>query len=341
MCGHDGKVDRGILCCVELVSMWIRIVACFFMICALLATPAVAANKLKCTSIKVVVPYAVGSATDLILRAYTETINRHSTGPLLKVVNVTKKTVVADAIKTPADGCKLLAASLSLVAEQLAGEAKAKWSDLAPVAMLTRSPLVVVARGDMKDATLPNIIEIALEDSGAIGIGEARSALGRMMLMCLEDASGARFQIMTYDTGRQSLMALLAGKLDIGLVSPSAAKRRVDQKELQALAVTTEVRSTLLPSVPTLREEGIGAAFGIDRGLFAPKATTPELLAEISGWFKKAADDPALAERIGEVGTELRYLGPEDYARYLQNLTADWIEMIGRAVGKQNRRRPS
>ena len=311
------------------------------MFCGLMATPAAAANKLNCISIKVVVPYAVGSATDLILRAYTETINRHSAGPLLKVVNVTKETVLTDAIKAPADGCKLLAASLSLVADHLADKAKPKWSDLAPVAMLTRSPLVVVARGDMKDATLPNIIEIALEDPDAIGIGEARSPLGRLMLMWLEDASGARFRIMTYDTGRQNLMALLAGNLDIAMISPLGAKRRADQKELQALAVTTEERSTLLPSVPTLREEGIAATFGIDRGLFAPKATTPELLAEISGWFKKAADDPALAERVGAFGTALRYLGPDDYARYLENLTADWIEMIGRGAGKQNRRRPS
>ena len=105
------------------------------------------------------------------------------------------------------------------------------------------------------------------------------------MLMWLEDVSGARFRIMTFDTGRQSLMALLAGKLDIAIISPSAAKRRVDQRELLALAVTTEARSTLLPSVPTLREEGIASTFGIDRGLFAPKATTPELLAEISSWF--------------------------------------------------------
>jgi tripartite-type tricarboxylate transporter receptor subunit TctC len=179
----------------------------------------------KCFSIRVIIPYAVGSATDTVFRAYTETINRHTSGPLLKVVNFTKKSVVWEGIWAKPDGCTLLAATQSLVADHLSNKRKPKWSRLKPVAMLTRSPLVVVARGDLKDANLPNIIEQAVADPNAVGIGEARSPLERMLLMSLEDASGARFQIMTYDTGRQSFTALLAGKLDIGMVSVGSVSK--------------------------------------------------------------------------------------------------------------------
>ena len=52
-----------------------------------------AASK-KCLHIRVIVPYAVGTATDLIVRAYAETINRQQSGPLLKVLNKTQKTVL-------------------------------------------------------------------------------------------------------------------------------------------------------------------------------------------------------------------------------------------------------
>lgn len=295
----------------------------------------------KCTSIRLVVPRSVGSGTDVVMRAYAETINRRGSGPLIKVINITKKSVTWEGIWAKADGCNLLATTQSLVADHLANGRKPKWSRLKPLAMLARTPLLVVARGDMKDATLANIVEKALQDPNSVGIGEARSPLERMMLMSLEDATGARFRIMTYDTGRQSYSALLAGQLDIGIVSITGAKRRIDQKELQALAVTTEERSAMLPGVPTLKEGGIPGRFSIDRGIMVSKNTPEELVTEIAGWFEKASKVPELADRLAEYGTQAVFVGPDAYVRYFENLTADWLEMIQRAAGKQIRRQAS
>lgn len=295
----------------------------------------------KCRNIRLAVPHAVGSATDLVMRAYAETINRRGSGPLIRVVNVTKKSVIWEGIWAKADGCSLLATSQSLVAEHLANKRKPKWERLKPIAMISRSPLLVVARADMKDATLANVVEKALQDPNSIGIGEARSPLERMILMSLEDVTGARFRIMTYNTGRESYADLLAGKLDIGIISVTAAKRRLDQKELQALAVTTEERSAMLPGVPTLREEGISGGFSVDRGIMAPKELPEEIATEIAGWFEKASEVPELADRLAEHGTRPVFMGPDAYTRYFENLTADWLEMIRRASGKQIRRQAS
>jgi tripartite-type tricarboxylate transporter receptor subunit TctC len=52
------------------------------------------AKSKKCLNIRVIVPYSVGTGTDLILRAYAETINKRSSGPLLKVLNKTQKSVI-------------------------------------------------------------------------------------------------------------------------------------------------------------------------------------------------------------------------------------------------------
>ena len=295
----------------------------------------------KCVSIRLVVPRSVGSATDLVMRAYAETINRRGAGALIKVVNVTRKSVFSETAEAKADGCHLLAMSQSLVANHLADSTKPEWELFKPIAMLARTPLLVVARRDLKDATLANIVEKALEDPNTVGIGEARSPLERMMLMSLEDATGARFRIMTYETGRQSYSALLAGKLDIGIISVTGAKRRVDQKELQALAITTEERSEMLPGVPTLKEEGIPGRFSVDRGIVAPKGIPEEIVTEIAKWFEKASKIPELVDRLAEHGTKAVFMGPDDYSRYFENLTADWLEMIQRAAGKQIRRQAS
>jgi tripartite-type tricarboxylate transporter receptor subunit TctC len=301
----------------------------------------VVAEVPKCISIRLVVPHSVGSATDIIMRAYAETINRREPGPLIKVINVTKKPVKWKETWSKTDGCNLFATTQSLVADHLANKRKPIWSWLKPVAMLSRTPLLVVARGGLKDATLANVLEKALQDPNSVGIGEARSPLERMMLMSLEDMTGARFRIMTYDSGRESYSALLAGKLDIGIISITAGRRRVEHKELQALAVSSEARSSVLPAVPTLKEEGIRGTFSIDRGIMASKETPDELAAEIAGWFEKASEVPELADRLAEYGTIVVHKGPDEYTRYFENLTADWQEMIQRAAGKQTRRRAS
>lgn len=309
----------------------------FAIACAAASMGSAGAEAPKCISVRLTVPYAVGSATDLVMRAYAETINRRGSGPLIRVVNITRSSVMTEVLEAEADGCTLLATTQSLVADHLFDPAKPNWDEFKPIAMVSRTPLLVVAKGDLQDATLANLVEKAAADKNAVAIGESSSLLERMMVMTLEDVTGARFRIMSYDAGRKSFAALLAGQLDIGIISVTGAKRRADQKELQALAVTTEERATLLPAVPTLKEAGIPGSFSIDRGILAPKRITEEMAAEIAGWFENAAKIPELEDRLAEQATRPVHMGPDAYTRYFENLTADWQEMIQRAEGKQNR----
>ena len=89
---------------------------------------------------------------------------------------------------------------------------------------------------------------------------------------------------------------MFSGQIDLGVISASGAKRRVDQKEFQVLAITRTERSALLPDVPTFKKQGIAGDFGIDSGLLVAKEIPEEIVTEISGWFKKASEDPALIE---------------------------------------------
>jgi tripartite-type tricarboxylate transporter receptor subunit TctC len=82
---------------------------------------------------------------------------------------------------------------------------------------------------------------------------------------------------------------------------------RVDQKELQMLAITREERSTLLPDVPTFKKQGIAGDFGIDSGLLVPKEVLEEIVIEVSCWFKKALEDQALIERWAGHGTPVYF----------------------------------
>ena len=66
-----------------------------------------------------------------------------------------------------------------------------------------------------------------------------------------------------------------------------------------------------------------------------------EIATEIASWFEKASEVPELEDRLAEFGTRPVFMGPDAYTRYHENLTADWLEMIRRAAGKQIRRQAS
>ena len=288
-----------------------------------------AATK-KCLHIRVIVPSAVGTATDLIIRAYAETINRQQSGPLLKVLNKTQNTAIEKNMNGRPDGCQILAVTQSLVSNFLSDKTNIEWSKFAPIAMLSRTPMAVVARGNLRDANLANIIEVALQNPNVVLVGETSNPLEQMFRMSLDDVSGVRFKVTVFETARQSFLELLANNLDLGIVSSSAAKRRMDLKQLKIVAITERLENEKLVGVLSLKDQGIDLSFGVDRGIVAPIDTPPEIIAKIMERFQKASDNPELENRLGKIYTKIMFLDPDSYTQYFENLTADWSEMIER-----------
>ena len=311
-----------------------------FLISAILLLALLPSSNLKaapkCRNVKIIVPYAVGTATDLIFRAFGQSINRQSTGSLIKVVNKTHSTVIEENMTARPDGCQLLGITQSLVAKFLLNKSALEWSNFTPIAMLTRSPLAIVSRANIKDANLTNLIEAASEKSNSLSLGETSNALERVLRMQLEDVLGVSFKVTTFKNARQSFLALLTHKVDVGLVSLPAAKRRADLRQVKVLAVTDTLGDTRLSDIATLQEQGVNAAFGVDRILLAPQETPAEIVAKISKRFKKASEDPELEEVLSKLYTKIRFKNPDELTQYFENLSADW-KVLKRKMTKVGR----
>ena len=193
--------------------------------------------------------------------------------------------------------------------------------------MLTRSPLAIVSRANIRDANLTNLIEAASEKSNSLSLGETSNALERVLRMQLEDVLGVSFKVTTFKNARQSFLALLTHKVDVGLVSLPAAKRRADLRQVKVLAVTDTLGDTRLSDIATLQEQGVNAAFGVDRILLAPQETSAEIVAKISKRFKKASKDTELEEILSKLYTKIRFKNPDELTQYFENLSADWTTL--------------
>ena len=128
--------------------------------------------------------------------------------------------------------------------------------------------------------------------------------------MQLEDVLGVSFKVTNFKNARQSFLALLTHKVDVGLVSLPAAKRRADLRQVKVLAVTDTLENMRLSDIATLQEQGVNTAFGVDRILLAPQETPAEIVAKISKRFKKALEDPELEERLSKLYTKIRFQNP-------------------------------
>ena len=281
----------------------------------------------KCRNVTIIVPYAVGTATDLIFREFGQAINRQSTGSLIKVLNKTHATVIEENMTGIPDGCQLLGITQSLVAKFLLNKSAPEWSSFTPVAMLTRSPLAIVSRANIKDANLTNLMEAASEESNRLSVGETSSPLEQAFRMQLEDVLGVSFKVTNFKNARQSFLALLTNRVDLGLVSLPAAKRRADLRQVKVLAVTDTLENMRLSDVATLQEQGVNTAFGVDRILLAPQETPAETVAKVSKRFEKAIEDPELEERLSKLYTKIRFKNPDELTQYFENLTADWAAL--------------
>lgn len=303
-------------------------------LCIALAPPASAAEVPTCLTARLIVPWGSGSGTDLIFRAIADAANRAGAKPRLDVLNMSGDEGVRgsrEALEARADGCTLLAVTQSLMTSYISGDANFNWTAFAPVARLTRTPVVVGARADAPFSTIPQMLEAARSPEG-LKAGSTQGLASHFLFLLLEDRTGGTFKPVFFEGIRERLSALLAGTIDVAEINRATARRLVPDGILKALAVTGPERLPELSEIPTLTEQGVDLTFTIDRGVMLPKKATKELVDQYAALFEKALKDPQVAALLQEHGTTAAFLAPKPYAGYWQDTFADW-RRVAKAAG--------
>ena len=110
------------------------------------------AADIPCSTAKLIVPWGAGGGTDVLFRIFAETANKQGAKPQIQVVNMGGQggnKGAKEARKAKADGCTLFAIHQSALTSNLTGRVDFTWDAFEPVAMLTRTPLIVGANPDV------------------------------------------------------------------------------------------------------------------------------------------------------------------------------------------------
>lgn len=295
-------------------------------------------NPLPPPLIRILVGFSAGGGTDVITRMLAQQL---SGGPLGMVVVENKAgasgLIAAEVLaKGPSNGSVLMVASQTTLCVAPILYKSATFNaprDVAGVAMLGASPLVLVANPKFEAATLAQLIALAKAKPGTVnygsgGVGTTPHMAAELFLF----NAGIRMTHVGYRGEAPAIADVLAGQLPLVFANVSVVTGQVRSGALRALAVTSPERAPGLPEVPTLRESGIqGSDVETWFGLTAPAATPRETIRQMNAEVLKALAAPDLVQRFAELSLRVWPSAPEELDAIIKAESARWSEVIQRA----------
>jgi tripartite-type tricarboxylate transporter receptor subunit TctC len=275
-------------------------------------------------TVRIVVPFAPGGATDVVARALGQRLS------LLwkQQVIIDNKpgaggNIGADLVaKAQGDGYTLLLASPAEVAINPFLYAKMPFDpakDLVPVSKAASAPLVLVVHPSVPAKTLPELIDWL--KGRKEGTNYASAGTGGPQHMAGEQfraLTGTALTHVPYKGGAPAITDLLGGQVQMFFAGLPPALPHIAAGKLRALAITTTKPSSLIPGVPTVDSVLPGFDFENWQGVFAPRGTPDAIVAQVARDIATVAGDKSLAEQLSAQGAAPAPLAPAEFAAFVQ-----------------------
>jgi tripartite-type tricarboxylate transporter receptor subunit TctC len=191
--------------------------------------------------------------------------------------------------------------------------------DLAPVSQTVSTTLVLAAHPKAGVQAVKELVARAKAEPGKINFGSSGVAdplqLGMEMLKSM---TGTDMLAIPYKGQGPMFQALLAGEVDVAIVSMQSALAQFKNGRLKPLAITGAKRSRALPELPTMEESGLpGYDLTSWHGIFAPAATPREIVARLQREAAKAVQTGEVKQRVESTGNEVVGSTPAEFdAKY-------------------------
>jgi tripartite-type tricarboxylate transporter receptor subunit TctC len=295
--------------------------------------------------VTMIVPFPPGGVADIVGRPLAAEMEKVWKQPVV----VTNRTGAGGAVgmaaaaKAAPDGYTILMALSSVsifpVSDRIQGRAPAyEMKDLAPIALITADPTVLIVGADSPWKTLQEFVASAKAYPGQINYSS--SGVYGTLHVAMEmfaNAAGVKLFHVPYQGGGPALTALLGGQVHALASGPAPAAAQMKAGKVRALASWSSERLPLLPEIPTFKELGYDAEFYIWSGVFAPAATPTPVLDRLRAVVREAANSPDFKATMEKVQTPVSYLDAPAFRTYWERDAARLkvaLEKIGKVAEK-------
>jgi tripartite-type tricarboxylate transporter receptor subunit TctC len=299
------------------------------------AGPAFAQADYPAKPIRLIVPFPPGGGTDMIARAVAQ-----------KVAELNKWSVVVDnrpgaggnlgvdaAAKAAPDGYTLVVGQTSNLAINPTLYPKLPYKplkDLAPVALLSSSPLVMVVPANSPFKTFAEVVAAAKKQPDGITLGyPGNGTVAHLAGELAENAAGIQLRHVPYKGAAQALTDVMSGQVELYMSSIPTLLGQVRNGKLKPLAVTSPKRSAQLPDTPSLAESGYKDFNAVTWfGVLAPAGTPAPIVAQLNKAINEALKQPDVAEKLRSEGGEVLGGSPEQFSQLLKAELPRWGQIV-------------
>ncbi|MBI4291149.1 MAG: tripartite tricarboxylate transporter substrate binding protein [Betaproteobacteria bacterium] len=212
-------------------------------------------------------------------------------------------------------------------------------TDIAPVAMLGVSPLLLVVHPSVPAKDLKELLGWMKAQAGNVNYAsQAVASTGFLAMELLKSLTGVQATHIPYKGSAAAATAdLLAGRVSMSFVNTSTTIPYIRTGQLRAIGVAESKRIESAPDVPTIAESGLPGFEATSWFGLGTRAGTPrETMQRLSEVAARALSRPEILARLSKIGIEPRPMAPDQFAEFIRAETARWGDIIRRTGAKAN-----
>lgn len=284
--------------------------------------------------LRFVVPFATGGTSDILARFIAP--------PLW---NALGQSVVADnrpgagsnlgneiVAKAPPDGYTLLMATPALSSNQ-ALYGKLNYdpvASFAPITLVAEIPIALVVHPSMPTKSVRELITLAKAQPGKLNFGSSgNGGIGHLVGELFKSSAGVSMVHVPYKGNGPALIDLMSGVLNLTFTDIAGGSPYIKAGKMRLLAVTTQRRSAIFPSIPTMIEAGVpGFEATTWFAVFTTAGTPQPIVNRLNTEIVKILQTPQMRERLTGLGCNVVGSKPEELALFLRAEIAKWSKVV-------------
>lgn len=285
-------------------------------------------------TVRMVVPFAPGGASDVLARVLAQKL----TESFKQSVVIENRagaggTLGADIVaKAAPDGYTLLLSDVAVhtIAPALYPKLPYSAAELAPVINLATFAHILITSPHSSLDGFKDVMEQDKAKPGRFSVASSGNGTStHLTAEMVNSVTGMKLSHVPYKGGGAALTDVMSGQVDLMFIGTPPAMPLLQSGKLKALAVTTSRRMGSLPNVPTMSESGLTGFESIAaQGLFAPRGTHAEVIVKLNREIARIIKLPEVQARWQQLGAEPVDNTPQQFAAWLASESTKWSKVV-------------